>query len=183
MLYRMKRVRTTIFTLIVLASITSGVLAWNAQRALTARPYTVAQVQAALAHDRRAWGGHVIRIRGTVTTMQETFPCMKPSCALVGIADSIDAAPAAVLWLGQEGDNPFWAAVRRLPLVGHIAPRQQQPIVAQPDDYRIRLLAHPDCSGMHCYDAVLLDAQPPAAPNQAAIGGGAATPTPSTRAG
>jgi hypothetical protein len=178
MLNRMKRAHALILILILLVSVAGGALALYIQRAPADPTFSVAQARALLARHRRTWGGRVIRIRGTVTTTQETFPCARPSCALVGIADSIDDAPALTLWLGQEADNPFWAAIRRVPVVGLIAPSRQQPIVARPATYHIRLLAHPNCSGMRCYDAVLLDSQPPAPPAARTPGPGGATATP-----
>jgi hypothetical protein len=165
MLYHMRRVRSLIVAIVLLLSAAAGVLAFTVQRSLTEPTYTVAQVRALLASQRRAEGDRVIRIHGMVTTMQETFPCVKPSCALVGIADSIDDPASALLWLGQDADNPFWGAVRAVPLIGKIAPPRQEPLVGDPGTYQIRLLARPDCSGMRCYDAVLLDSQPPTPPH------------------
>jgi hypothetical protein len=160
----MTRIRILLLTLILLLCLAAGALVVYAQRAMSEPTYTVAQVRALLAHQRRLWAGRIVRVRGTVTTTQETFPCARPSCALVGIAASIDDAPANMLWLGQGADDPFWATIRRLPFGARLAPATQQPRVAQPATYRIRLLLRPDCSGMRCYDAVLLDAQPPAMP-------------------
>ncbi|HWE62096.1 MAG TPA: hypothetical protein VHB98_10320 [Chloroflexota bacterium] len=139
-------------------------LAIGAQLAVPQRVYSVAEVRALLARHRSTWAGRVIYVRGTVTTTQETFPCMKPSCALVGIGGSIDEPPATVLWLGRGAADPFWTTVRRLPWIGQLAPPRQQALVAQAATYQIRLLAHPDCSGMKCYDAVLLDSAVPAPP-------------------
>jgi hypothetical protein len=164
MLYPMSRVRTGTLFLIMIVGAICCLLVLGVQSMTPGRVYSVAEVRALLARHRGTWSGHTIRIRGMVTTTQETFPCRKPSCALVGIAGSLDDPAAAWLWLGQDGGNPFWDTIRRLPVIGSVAPSLQQPVVARTATYRIRLLAHPDCSGMKCYDAVLIDSALPAPP-------------------
>jgi hypothetical protein len=171
MLYAMSRVVLAVLALMLAVS---GILslAWR----LGTSPqeiYSVPEMRAALAHHRGVWGGRTIIVRGVVATTQNTYPCARPSCALIGLAGSLDDPPSGTFWLGQGSEDSFWATLRHLPFVSRLAPALKELQLGKVATYRIHVLARPDCSGARCYDALLLDTAPFTPIGQSLTGAGA----------
>jgi hypothetical protein len=128
--------------------------------------YTVAQVQALLAHQPRAWTSRTLLLRGVAATVgcwvytADSLALCVPPRMVLGDADPAAAvAPFPLAWAGPD---PLLALVRRVPVLGGFVPAPQ---AAQPNavtTYRVRFRAVSDeWCGATCYEAVLLDALPP----------------------
>jgi hypothetical protein len=128
--------------------------------------YTVAQVQPHLHHDPAAWVGRTLRVRGiaipagcSTWDAQQDLPC--PDRWRQGIVDP-DGVTLLPLTVGPP--NPLLASVRRLPLLGGLAPAPRAVHWGAVATYRVRLGALPRslCGTTPCYEARLLDAAPEA---------------------
>lgn len=118
---------------------------------------TVAQVERALAQDPAGWGGRIVLVRGRA---MHDFTWQAPDSlaaqlALVDVGGAPGTPPLALAW---GPPDPLLAALRRLPLVGNLAPRAQWPRWGAIGLYRIQLRRRPVWPGRA--DAVLLDADP-----------------------
>jgi hypothetical protein len=117
------------------------------------RVYSVAQVQRQLARDARWWLGRTILVRGMVAGEPAYHPA--PSLVAVDAAAPVDPLPLA--WAGVD---PLRAYLRRLPVLGSLAPQAQAVRWGVVAVYRIQLRVAPasSCPDPPCYEAVLPDA-------------------------
>jgi hypothetical protein len=130
--------------------------------------YTVAEVQAHLAHGPRYWVGRTLFVRG------EIVPCL----AMPSAANHLCAALAPRGWqppspspwraandplpVVRAGLDPFLAPVRRLPPLGDLLPAPQVLQWGAVATYRVHVRTIPNslCGASVCYEALLLDAAP-----------------------
>lgn len=154
------------FAALLLASVVvawTGPGTWNrlVQTASVFSPipaYTVAGLLATLQRDPNGWSGRVVLVSGTahsfgrsgVVTLRPPFTLSDPEAP--GGAEAIVLAPG--------GPDPMLTVLRRLPLVGQVAPSPQWLHWGEPAVYRIKLrpIAALNCDT--CYEAVLLDPAP-----------------------
>jgi hypothetical protein len=131
--------------------------------------YSVAAVDAHPARDPNVWLGRTIQVRG------EIVPCI--------VIPSVGSGPCAVLVSGsgpgegmsqslsmsddtlsatRAGLDPFRTLVRRVPLLGRLAPAPQELHWGVVATYRVRLAVVPDsiCGTGECVEARLLDSSP-----------------------
>jgi hypothetical protein len=138
--------------------------------------YTVTELRTSLTHDPRAWVGHAVLVRGTVTGCGFGRLCplvMMVRCATRGPCRPI-ALPGMMLvdqptasWLRglpvQLGvETSQLAFLRHLPLVGRVVPPPQVVRWGIPAVYRVQLqpTQRSVCGSSPCYEAVLEDAAP-----------------------
>ena len=136
-----------------------ALVAISRERLDRARVYTVAEVQAKLAHDPEAWLHRTLRVRGIAVaagcagqTPDSTSLCGPPHFSLSDADPSGGPARLTLVWAGG---SPLLTALRRLPLLGRFAPAPQEirwEVVAV---YRVRLQEDPRCSA--CYEVLLPD--------------------------
>jgi hypothetical protein len=125
--------------------------------------YSVATVQAGLAHQPGVWLGRTVRVRGLAVppgcVVRESMLCVKESS---GFAYIVDPITGAVLPLSRGAANALLSVLRHLPLVGTLAPAAQTPHWGELTTYRAQLLVVPSasCTLAPCYQAALLDAAP-----------------------
>ncbi len=124
--------------------------------------YSVAALRAYLALDPHAWSGRAVLVRAALTIDPKRAYCPdgSMSCIVNGppiLVDPSDSNPSAGLALAWGAPDSLWAALRRLPLVGPIAPRPQTLRWGRLATYRVRLHASRGCRA--CTVALLLDAQ------------------------
>ena len=136
--------------------------------------YTVTELRTSLAHDPRAWVGHVVLVRGTVTGCGFGLPCPlvmavrcapRGSCRPIRLSGMMLVDQPTASWLRglpvQLGtQNPQLAFLRRLPLVGRVVPPPQVVHWGIPAVYRVQVQATQQsvCGRSPCYEAVLEDA-------------------------
>jgi hypothetical protein len=126
--------------------------------------YTVAQVQAQLAHRPAVWIGRTIRIRGQMDGCPGILtPAAQAVCLGWDRAYLSDTtAPATAPLLVERGTpGPLLAALRRLPVLGALLPAAQALHWEIAATYRVRLSLAPAAScyrTLPCYAALLLDA-------------------------
>jgi hypothetical protein len=125
--------------------------------------YSVATLQAGLAHQPRVWLGRTVRVRGVAVppgcVVRESMLCLKePS----GIAYIVDPITCTFLPLSLGAANALLSLLRHLPLAGRLAPAAQTPHWGELTTYRVQLLVVPpaSCALAPCYQAALLDAAP-----------------------
>jgi hypothetical protein len=123
--------------------------------------YAVADLQRRVIRDPGRWIGPTVLVRGRVA-MDRSW---KAPDSIVTRFDLIDpGAPRGTpgLALAWGGADPLLAALRRLPLIGRLAPRPQVLRWGAPATYRVRLRASDAlaCATPPCYEALLLDAAP-----------------------
>lgn len=118
---------------------------------------TVAQVERALIREPNGWGGRILLVRGRAThdVTWQAPDSLAAQLALVDVGGAPGTPPLALAW-GQP--DPLLTALRRLPLVGSLAPRPQWPHWGAVGLYRIQLRRRP--GRPDSADAVLLDADP-----------------------
>jgi hypothetical protein len=120
--------------------------------------YSVAQVQAGLAHQPDTWVGRTVRMRGVAGPCLGWAygPCLIPSPILT------DAGARTGLVLTRRRANPVQAFVHALPLVGRLVPLEHAPRWGVLASYRVQIQAVPIavCVYWPCYEAVLLAAAP-----------------------
>lgn len=120
--------------------------------------YTVAQVEAGLAHRPAAWVGRTILVRGIAYPMAgSTCPNTNPYCDGIALADEAAASPnASTLTItGRPADA--WAFLRRVPVLGRLAMAPRDPAWGRPATYRVRFVARPySLCGPACTGARLL---------------------------
>ena len=136
--------------------------------------YTVTELRTSLAHDPRAWAGHVVLVRGTVTGCGFGLPCplvMAVRCSTRGpcppiglpgmmLVDQPTASRLRGFPVQLGAANPQLAFLRRLPLVGRVVPPPQVVHWGIPAVYRVQLQPTQGsvCGSSPCYEAVLEDA-------------------------
>jgi hypothetical protein len=120
--------------------------------------YTVAQVQAGLAHHPQAWVGRTVRMRGVAWRCLGWAygPCLIPSPILT------DPGAYTGLGLTRRTATPLLAFVHALPLVDRLVPLEQASRWGVLASYRVQIRAVPiaACVYWPCYEALLLDAAP-----------------------
>lgn len=130
------------------------------------RVYSLAVLDDALARQPRAWLQRPLRVYallgGKCTAMAGLYT---PSCAAweLALTDPVGSAEVAPLPLAWGSAPPLLAFLRRLPLLGQVAPPPQILHSSVPAVYRIELQPAA-CTGMDgppCYQALLLDARKP----------------------
>jgi hypothetical protein len=125
--------------------------------------YTVAQVQAGMAHQPDTWVGRTVRMRGVAVppgcVERESMLCVKTASYLAYI---IDPTRLALLPLTQGPANPLLSLLRKLPLAATLEASAQRPHWDEIAIYRVQLLVAPPatCALAPCYQALLLDAAP-----------------------
>jgi hypothetical protein len=172
----MDGMKRAICSLLALASAAGLMLVVMHQVGAVNSVYTVTELRTDLTHDPRAWVGHVVLVRGTVTGCGFGRPCplvMVVRCATRGLCRPI-GLPGMMLvdqptasWLRglpvQLGtETPQLAFLRRLPLVGRVVPPPQVVRWGIPAVYRVQLqpTQRSVCGSAPCYEAVLEDAAP-----------------------
>lgn len=158
--------------------------AWSGQ---DGGPYSVAALQAALAHDPAAVVGRAIRVRGTVP-----LPLIFESCGAAPRGGCAGDRPAYLLYPADQpagirgkrstlefdyeaptgstmpliagpGDS-LLAALRRLPLLGGLAPPRQRLRFGAPATYSVQVQPAPAhsllCLRSPCWLLVLIDPAP-----------------------
>jgi hypothetical protein len=126
--------------------------------------YSVATVQAGLAHHPAAWVGRVVEVRGiAVRSGCQSWPSPEiTSCRGGGPGVLVDRAWLTILPLTLEASTPLPPLLRRLPLPSQWVPPPQAVRWGVVATYRVQLrAAHASsCASPPCYQAVLLDAAP-----------------------
>jgi hypothetical protein len=126
--------------------------------------YSVARVQAGLAHRPAAWVGRTVQVRGVAACC---FLWSDPRSGLPCLAaeeDPFDPCPwnvAVPLRTITSGRRTLVAVARGVPLLGPLIPAHAPLRWGVVTTYRVRLRAAPatDCGYRPCYEA-LLDAAP-----------------------
>jgi hypothetical protein len=125
--------------------------------------YGFAEVRAALRGDPDVWMNRTLLVRGVAVACTPA-PAGPPICysehlwfAGAGRAGSSDALP-----LSLGASSRVLATLRRIPLVGALAPAPQLPHWGTMATYRVQLRAAPggSCPTLPCYTVLLLDAAP-----------------------
>jgi hypothetical protein len=153
-------------TCVLIASTTVALLALGAQvagRQVGGPVYTVAALRAQVAQDPEAWMGRTVQVRALASvctawlTAAHVSPCLNWRPALTDPHDDGDALP-----LVSGPVPPPVALLRRLPLIGQMAPAPQSPRWDGMDVYRVQLhaLSCGPPQQPECYEALLLDAAP-----------------------
>jgi hypothetical protein len=125
--------------------------------------YSVATLQAGLAHQPGVWLGRTVRVRGVAVppgcVVRESMLCLKESS---GVAYIVDPITCAFLPLSRGAANALLSLLRHLPLAGTLAPAAQTPHWGELTTYRAQLRVVPParCALAPCYQAALLDAAP-----------------------
>ena len=115
--------------------------------------YTVAQVQAGLLHNPRAWVGHTVLVHGMLYTgfcpAGASCPYMPPVLADPG------AGTANAILVYRRFTNPVVGFLERLPLVGPLIDRHPGGVGL----YRVQLqrAIQPRCGHPTCYRVLLVD--------------------------
>jgi hypothetical protein len=117
--------------------------------------YSVAQVQAGLAHSPGSWVGRTVWVRGVAWHCLGWAygPCLVRSALLS------DPGVDGGLAVATPPANSLLAFVHALPLVGRLVPLKQAPRWGVLASYRVQIHAVPlvSCSYWPCYEVVLLD--------------------------
>jgi len=107
---------------------------------LTSGPvYTVTQVWRQVAHHPAGSAGRVVLVRGRAVTYR-TWSAPDSIVARLELIDPQVPSGMARLSLGWGRPDPLLAGLRRLPLVGRLAPRPQRPRWGATAVYRVQLL-------------------------------------------
>ena len=127
--------------------------------------YSLAAVQAGLARDPDVWVNRTVRVRAIATgCMAPAGPARISPCAEVagglygvGATNTISYTPVT-----DGPSDPWLSFLRRLPLLGSLAPPAQRLDWGVTGAYRVRFRLAPTglCGGGACVNAVLLDAAP-----------------------
>jgi hypothetical protein len=120
--------------------------------------YSVAAVKQHLAQNPNGWSGRTVLVRARA--IQERF-WAPPDRLVTSIALVDPTATTSIGSLSLQWSQPdlLLAALRRLPLLGHLVPPPQRPHWDGLAVYRLQLCAPPGCVPSEA-DAVLLDATP-----------------------
>ena len=131
----------------------------------SSHPYSVAQVQDGVRHDRHAWVGQVVLVHGVIVGCPPGYPCPLAPVGTtgtgVGIASAHTVPLTQALPLGWEPQNPVLLFLRHIPLVNRLMPAPQGLDMKGSADYHVRLVPLQSCRVMHspCVEARLLDAE------------------------
>jgi len=122
--------------------------------------YRVSQVAAALDHDPGAWVGRTVLVRGVA--FQLVKGCGVRQWCAQGLYEPGARRPGPILLLEPGQADPFVARLRRVPILGGLAPPAQHlrgQVVAV---YRVRFQVVPyaSCDAHPCVTALLVDATP-----------------------
>jgi hypothetical protein len=127
---------------------------------------TVAAVQVHLAKDPRAWTNRTLLLRGVAATAdcvnqlaRAGIVCAPPQAVL---RDASSSAAGARLPLAVASPDRLLTIVRRVPLLGSMAPAPQVVHWEVVATYRVQLQPVPagSCGGTTCYEALVLDVAP-----------------------
>jgi hypothetical protein len=123
--------------------------------------YGVADLQRQAIRDPGRWIGPTVLVRGRAA-MDRSWSAPDSIVTRFDLIDPGAPSGAGGLSLAWGGADPLLAALRRLPLIGRLAPRPQVLRWGAPATYRVRLRASPAlaCGTSPCYEALLLDAAP-----------------------
>ena len=170
--FRLVRRPALVSAVLLLAALLFALPLSLATRALATSPaagpvYTLAALDADLARRPRAWLGRTLRVQallgGKCVAMVGLYTqsCASWEMALTDPAGDQAVAPLPLTW----GDPPsLIALLRRLPLLGWLAPPPQIAHSSATATYRIKLQTTPCAAlddGPVCYGAQLLDARHP----------------------
>jgi hypothetical protein len=138
--------------------------------------YSVAQVQAGLAHSPGSWLGRTVRVRGvaegcgfppstyTAGEISAGSPASEylSACLPPHLADAASPATVEALWLADRDQGRLLTLLRRVPILAWFAAAPQALRWGVLATYRVQLRAAPagSCVFLPCYQAVLLDATP-----------------------
>ena len=132
--------------------------------------FTPSQVVAGLARNPQQWVGRTVKVRGVVGAFMCPSPCLNNtdlSWASIqrGLIVPMLEDPGATLYTGQQNPaflelaaeprSPLLDSLSRLPVIGHLIPRQEARLDG-PTVYRLRLHVR-SCRGT-CIVGVLTDA-------------------------
>jgi hypothetical protein len=121
--------------------------------------YSVATLQAGLAHQPRIWLGWPVRVRGIAALCQ--MARVTPYCH--GSAYLMDAGgTSGILPLAWGSQGSVLAFLRRVPLLSSLLPPLQAVRWEEVATYRAELRTMPGalCGAAPCYEVLLLDAAP-----------------------
>jgi len=162
----MKRTGAFLGVIVGLGLIASCVIVLTHDMIPPSRPYSVAQVQAGLRHDRHAWVGQVVLVHGVIVGCPPGYPCsLVPVGTIgpgVGIASAHTVPLTQALPLGWEPQNPVLLFLRHIPLANRLIPVPQGLDMEGSADYQVRLVPMQSCRviGSPCVEARLWDAGP-----------------------
>lgn len=120
--------------------------------------YTVAEAERRLTLDPAAWNGRTVLIRARAVI----YLTWRTPDGIVTRTDFIDGAwsrGAKTLAVVRGNPDSLLVSLRRLPLIGVLAPRPQRLHWRASAVYRVQILCAPGCAP-RSDDAVLLDAAP-----------------------
>jgi hypothetical protein len=123
--------------------------------------YSVTDLQRQVARDPGGWIGRTVLVRGRVAT-DRTWSAPDSIVTRIALIDPGAPGETTVLSLVWGSADPVRAFLRRLPLLGRVAPKAQVLQLGALATYRVRLRAAPagSCSFLPCYEALVLDAAP-----------------------
>jgi hypothetical protein len=128
--------------------------------------YSIAALDAKLAHDPAAWLGATVQVRAVLGQVcLATTHSYPPSCATVQLtlADPNPTSTAPALPLAWDPQSTVSTVLRRIPLLRALMPPAQTLHAGGPAVYRIKV-QHGPCvqsPATACYGAILLGADPP----------------------
>jgi hypothetical protein len=142
----------------------AGVLAVMALRSHRGQEpvHSVAEVQAHLADDPRAWVGRTVRVHGWAVAclaVSGAPPLLFDNPCPAYLVDSASARASEALPLAWTSQDPVPAFARRFPLLSELLPPPTAPVWGARATNRVRLLPA-TCGVAPCYMAQLLDAAP-----------------------
>jgi hypothetical protein len=121
--------------------------------------YSVAQVQAGLAHHPGTWEGRTVRVRGVAAICLSSDISQRCSHWPTYLMDAVVISPFLPLAWGRL--DALRAFLRRVPLGSQMIAPPQTPRWWMPATYRVQLRAAVGLCGVPpCYEALLLDAAP-----------------------
>lgn len=154
----MKRYIPLLVALLALVLVALAEVTINRERLEQDRVYTVTEMRAELAHDRAAWLGRTVRVRGFLLGCPRAVcPGHEPKVSPPLLMDLTQ--PAYGLAVAWTGPDPLSSFLRRLPVVGTLVPAPQVPHWETVATYRVRfhVPAAGTCPSPSCYEAMVLD--------------------------
>jgi hypothetical protein len=129
------------------------------------RVYTVAEVQAHLADDPRAWLGRIVRVRGIARACQPSGSPARVLFCRRRPQDLLDPGPVGAsdpMPLAWSARGSWLTVLRRVPVLGQLMPAPQRLRWGAEATYRVQIRAVPagSCTSVPCDEALLLDVAP-----------------------
>jgi hypothetical protein len=126
--------------------------------------YSVAALRAGLDRDPGAWLNRTLRVRGVAAPCEVTMSGPNSPCrgGLPVLLDDTAVHEDAALPLGRGRPDPAYAALRRIPLLGHLVPSPPYFAWGMPATYTVEIVVEPFpvAGTVDGYRVLLLDAAP-----------------------